>query len=372
MSTDDILPDDLFSASLLDRYLAGEATEEERARIEQWRRSAPTNDAVTQALQSRSFGPEAGASDIENGWQQIRARTLAETPARQTFARTPAFPQRARRGRPLHWSVAATLAAVALIVGTVIEREKTVATGGPVGQIYVTGADQQATVTLRDGTRVCLAPRSQLVVSRAFGTTDRHVTLTGEAYFDVTRSSRAPFVVHTGTVRTTVLGTTFDVSARAGRQDIRVAVTTGKVMSQSHGRPVVITAGEVALITDSVATLMADRNASQYTTWTTGRLVFSNAPVSEVLTTLGEWYGIDFQLADSALGRQHVTGVFDAHSRSNALTALKGVLDASLLFEQRNDRLLVTIRSYDGHVPSRRTVPSIRDANSHSLTEVGR
>jgi len=81
---------------------------------------------------------------------------------------------------------------------------------------------------LPDGSTVLLNGDSKLNYDKDFGVTNREVTLSGEAYFDV-RHDRLPFIVHTGKVRTTVLGTAFNIRAYKDQHDIKVTVTRGKV-----------------------------------------------------------------------------------------------------------------------------------------------
>lgn len=82
-------------------------------------------------------------------------------------------------------------------------------------------------VTLPDNSTVTMNEGSELTFSRGFGESDREVFLTGEALFDVQRDPTKPFIVHTGTVQTTVLGTTFNIKANEGR--ITVTVVEGRV-----------------------------------------------------------------------------------------------------------------------------------------------
>jgi len=239
----------------------------------------------------------------------------------------------------------------------------------PSSRRYATVAGQIAALTLTDGTHITLAPRSRLDVLD--GDT-RNVTLVGEAYFDVQQTTGRPFVVHTGTIQTRVLGTSFDIATDAVRGAVRVAVVSGKVSSGGI-HPAILTAGTVAHVTDSTAVDVAPAGtAAQYSSWTSGRLMFRNAPVEEILATLSRWYDVDFHVSDSTLLQRHVTGIFDAKSQADALTALKGVLDAAMTYQHNGDRLVILIRPLDAQsirVPNKKAV---RDSFMHSQTEVGR
>src|SRR5258705_1291820 len=76
-------------------------------------------------------------------------------------------------------------------------------------------------VQLPDGTQVWLNANSQLLYnSENFGKDERTVNLTGEAFFDVTKNEKIPFVIHAGVVKITVKGTALNVKAYPKQKDI--------------------------------------------------------------------------------------------------------------------------------------------------------
>lgn len=84
-------------------------------------------------------------------------------------------------------------------------------------------------VKLPDGSTVILNAGSSLSYPDSFeGLDTREVALTGEGYFDVTPGSK-PFVVYAGKVKTTVLGTAFNIKAFAEDKKVTVTVIRGKV-----------------------------------------------------------------------------------------------------------------------------------------------
>jgi len=383
--------------ALLAAYLAGQCTPDEQRAVERWMaddaehtamvaelRAAvgmvrpaalpPLDLAAMQAAVVQTATQRDGTSSVR------RSVSLPETTNAGASRDTTSFTTAERDGRMLHptrrmpsvWQrvavMAGVAAAAAVAVVTVWRQPPTSASAAP-GHRYVTGPGQQETITLADGTRIVLAPQSRLTLAAGFGTSNRDVSLAGQAYFDVTHAATAPFVVRTGAIRTTVLGTAFDIAARPGTRGVRVAVVSGKVMSGARA-PITLAAGDVADVTDSSATPVAGANAAESAAWTNGRLHFHNTPVTEVLATLSQWYGIDFRLADSSMRHQDVTGAFDARSQADALTALKVVLDASLTFERANDHLVVTIHPWNESATPKRI--KVREPLTHALTEVGR
>ncbi|MFA6944532.1 MAG: FecR domain-containing protein [Pedobacter sp.] len=85
-------------------------------------------------------------------------------------------------------------------------------------------------INLPDGSSVILNENSKIELSKNFNNNGkREVYLIGEAYFDITHDAAHPFIVHTGKIFTTVLGTAFNIKASTGNKTVTVTVTRGKV-----------------------------------------------------------------------------------------------------------------------------------------------
>src|SRR5690554_920836 len=85
------------------------------------------------------------------------------------------------------------------------------------------------TIQLPDGSSVMLRDGSWLNMDSSFAGNSREVSLQGEAYFDVASHPGKPFIIHTGAVKTTVLGTAFSIKANPADPVITITVTRGKV-----------------------------------------------------------------------------------------------------------------------------------------------
>lgn len=224
---------------------------------------------------------------------------------------------------------------------------------------YTVPTGQRAVVRLSDGTTITLASQSQLDIVPD----SRTVILTGEAYFDVTPSNVAPFVVRTGTIETRVLGTRFDVRHYASDSIVQVSVMAGKVITTGLHTSATLTAGLIGRVTDSVSEVIPGAPATA--DWMRGELVFDNEPVAKVLVALKRWYGYDFHLSDSSLAGRRVHAVFPTDERRKALVALADLLDATLTVDGQN----VTLRPRP-HVNPVRHAP-VRERFSNP-TEVGK
>jgi transmembrane sensor len=334
--------DSLALERLLDRYLTGEVTAEEEAQVSAWLLTHPDVRFGLDTLVGRLA--EARAPNIEASLATLRrerfdravndSATMVRSP---NISRTPRVAQRTFTiHRNLVGWVAGIGAACAIVWGM---HGPTPSTHGS-AQTFRTRVAERSAVTLKDGTRVMLAPQTTMTVSGGFGDRTRTITLSGEANFEVKSSAGAPFIVRTGAVATRVLGTTFTVRHYATDDAVQVVVSSGKVEAKGDDASITVTSGNGAKITDSTATLARSGDMGTYTDWTKGRLVFERATVPAMLATLGRWYGYDFRLADTTIATERVSAAFNVADAQEMLVILKGVLGVDLRFEERTVTLV--------------------------------
>ncbi|MCE7043472.1 FecR family protein [Dyadobacter sp. CY312] len=85
------------------------------------------------------------------------------------------------------------------------------------------------TVILPDGSSVVLQPGAHLSFTKVSKRNRREVTLTGKAFFEITKDKEKPFLVYSYGLATKVLGTSFLIDASESNDDIKVEVKTGTV-----------------------------------------------------------------------------------------------------------------------------------------------
>jgi len=345
--TEPTAPFDETVAAAIGALVAGEGTPEERARLERIVAEVPNGPewlALFQEARNRTPMPATGdpAAFLSRLYRDLESRVGEGSQADITR------PSSSRRGRSavaastIRWRRSAWLAAVAGLAAAIciairLHRAPSLTDGVPSwGTRYVTQTGQRASLTLGDGTRVTLAPRTTLLVATDFGRDQRAVQVTGEAYFDVAHTSGAPFIVHTGAINARVLGTTFDVRHYPEDRDVQIAVTTGKValVSTVHRQVSALLVGGVAArVTDSTAVTATITDPSAYTGWVRGQLDFADTPLPDVLAALTRWYGYRFRLADSSLADKRVTARLDYSATTDLLQALETLLSVSAALE---------------------------------------
>lgn len=147
-------------------------------------------------------------------------------------------------------------------------------------------------LTLSDGTCVWMNADSRLQFPEHFGKGKRLVRLSGEAYFEVAKDSRRPFVVESSYLTATVLGTTFNMRAYSA-SDASLALVEGSVSVQptTGGQALVIKSGqEVTLSTSRTALSLHQADTYGLTQRKDGYFYFHNASMRQIMTELGRWY----------------------------------------------------------------------------------
>lgn len=168
--------------------------------------------------------------------------------------------------------------------------------------------------TLADSSTVILGEGSSLQLADGFGKENRNLTLKGEAYFDVQHNASLPFVIQTGKIKTTVLGTAFNIKQVA--DSVAVTVTRGKVRVETEGKILaVLTPGKQlnANLREQIAELGETELASSVA-WMQHGLMFNNTTLAEVVIQLQQRYGVNIELKTPGM----------EHCRVNIVAPLTG------------------------------------------------
>lgn len=148
-------------------------------------------------------------------------------------------------------------------------------------------------LALSDGTEVWLNANSKLTFPMYFTGDKRVVELSGEAYFEVNRDEKHPFIVKTSRSEVTVLGTHFCVRDYAGELN-RTTLVAGSVrVNDLKGTSCVIKPGEQAC-TDGEGMEVKEVETYYYTAWKDGYFLFKEAPLEEIMSELAKWYDFEY------------------------------------------------------------------------------
>jgi transmembrane sensor len=298
--------DDARQASAADwlvRLQAPDLGEAEAAEFDAWISDSPANAAAYDAALSVMLEIGAAADDI--------LEKLQTAPVRRTSA---------VRG----WIAAGGVAAAATIALAVIPFGAL----APTTQSFATAKGEHRTVKLADGSSIELNGGSRLSVT--LGAHERQVSLPeGEALFDVAADKARPFLINAGDRTVRVVGTRFDVRHRG--DDLSVTVERGVVEVRSAeglgGRVWRLHPGQRLDTAQGAPTVQLTAvDPKQVESWRTGRLIYRDQPLGDVVADLNEQFAKPIVLQEPALAQIRVSGVLvlddqDAVIRRLALLA---------------------------------------------------
>ena len=192
-----------------------------------------------------------------------------------------------------------------------------------------TGNGQQLSIKLPDGTLVTLNAGSLLSYPKQFEDTLREVRLIGEAFFDVVRNEKAPFVISTEGVTTRVLGTSFNIRAYPENKEVQVAVVEGKVKvkmgSGSGKKSVCLVKSEMVTVHKEQGQLVVtDYDEKDQIGWKDGILYFEKSDLTTTIRKLERWYGVKIHISEGR--KMDPTWRFSGKFKNKPLDHILGVM----------------------------------------------
>jgi transmembrane sensor len=337
----------------LARHVVGESSPDESARIDRWLSGHPQEREILATLDramSRLADDVPGDLDIEGALTRVKARRNAAT---HTLQFDPDRKSRQPASRRPAWRVPfpAIAAAGLLAVGAgswfaLRDSKVRQAAVEPAPRMLATGVGIRDSLTLPDGSQVILGPLSSVRLKSGYGETGREVEVRGDAWFDVVHDDSKPFTVTAGEATIVDLGTKFTVRSDAA-DGVAVSVTEGSVSLRPANVPapqgVILKAGDNGVVQKN-GQVVARRGtlSDDDTAWMSGKLVFREAPVNEVVASLRRWYGIQITIADASLANRRVTATFKGETPEKMLEVIGLVLGGDI--ERRGDTAVVRAR----------------------------
>lgn len=204
----------------------------------------------------------------------------------------------------------------------------------------VTGIEERKQVRLEDGTAIWLEPGSRLIYPETFTDSVREITFMGEAFFDVAKNPDRPFIIHTGTIYTRVLGTSFAVKAYDSLSQ-EVAVVTGRVSVQADRKmtagmqPVMVIPNQKASWNnkDHRVEKIQLSSTSYYAQRRYGKFIYQGETVASVLDDIQHQYNVQLHY-DASMKACTFYGDFDTRQPvGKVLNYLATALNAQLTKE---------------------------------------
>jgi transmembrane sensor len=155
---------------------------------------------------------------------------------------------------------------------------------------------RQFSLFLPDGTRVWLNAASSIRYPTRFKGGERRVEIRGEAYFEVAKNARMPFLVRVqGGSEIKVLGTHFNVNAYAEGEQVKTTLLEGSVKVKATGTTapwVLLRPGQQAQVKKEIR-IVTDIALDKVMAWKNGLFDFNGARLEEVMGQLARWYDLE-------------------------------------------------------------------------------
>ncbi|MGD1043944.1 MAG: FecR domain-containing protein [Bacteroidota bacterium] len=206
---------------------------------------------------------------------------------------------------------------------------------------------EKVILTLLDGTKVTLNADSKLKYPVRFGEESREVSLQGEAYFEAAHDDTKPFIVHSGGVTTTDLGTKFNVKAFPDENNVTVSLEDGKVKVRAGTTETQKNTREILLAPTQQFVFDKENEISTVETfdlqkaigWKDNILIFDNEPLSKVLVPLERYFGVKFEIANPALANRIVKANFKNESFWTVVTVMEKATGLTYKTDKDNNEI---------------------------------
>jgi len=338
----DIIDRDERIWSLLMKCQAGECSENEETELNLWRNMNQENSdfyfEVNDMLKDVKSAMNISDINSEVAWKKVRRRIHHKDTDNLSVTHAEGKAGVKIKRLSMMWRVAASvLLIVAVGLGYLLWENRT-----PQINTFVANASEIKNITLPDGTVVTVNGGSTLNYPAQFVGKERSVSLTGEAFFNVTPDKKHPFVIDVSGMEVRVLGTSFNVKAIDGSCEATVVVESGVVQVTAGENTVLIRKGETALF-DKVNNdlLMYDSRRVNFKAWKTKKIKFVNTPLTEVFTTIEDVYKVNVVIInDSLVANKNIDANFD---KQTIEFVLKTICDTyHLQYVKQGDRYVVS------------------------------
>jgi len=207
---------------------------------------------------------------------------------------------------------------------------------------------------LPDGSRIELAPKSQVAVLYSEKQRLLEMQNNGEAFSKVAHNRERPFVVKVGNINVRAVGTAFNIRSAAGR--VVVTVTEGTVevypsTPKSKAQPIgdrppdsvrVKAGSEVIWGANAQGPVIASVDTSHALSWEQGRLDYINEPLSAAVADINRYSKRRIIVRDAAVGRIVFSGTVLTSDTNTWIRALPTLFPIDLQTDSAGDIVLVS------------------------------
>ncbi|WP_419699518.1 FecR family protein [Mucilaginibacter sp. NFX135] len=324
------------SEDILIKYILGEASTDEGQEIETWKRANHANakkfEEVKIILETGKRLAEVSPLGEAEAWEKFKEK-------RATANREPVKVVSINRNKSANTNWLRIAATAILLIG-----------GGWIGYslyqqnaanrvVNIQANNEVRVDTLPDGSVVHLNKNSGISYTGTFKS-KREITLTGEAFFDVTHDEAAPFTVHVNDVTIKDVGTAFNVKSK--QRNTQIIVESGIVQVSRSNNAVRLTRNQMVSINPEDKQLKVEKSIDDlYSYYKNPVFNANNIPLWRLVNVLNEAYSVNIKIENAAMRNIPITiPIKWSEPLNNALNAIKGTTPAMNILQVGNNFII--------------------------------
>jgi ferric-dicitrate binding protein FerR (iron transport regulator) len=291
-------------------YLCNALSAADCQKVEAWYLASEDNQKLLEQMYFTLFVSDRAHAfnevDVDKSFAELKDKIK-----RSTNKRKP-------RSKYLRYDRRIALAAAAVFIGVVLLQ------GVKIIEMYsqpftiVTALGERAQTILPDGSKVWVGACSKLeyYMPLVFAK-ERKVYLTGEAYFEVEKDTKHPFIVNSNSLQIAVTGTRFNIRSNEDDPFITTTLLEGSIRVTAagweEGQAIIMKPQEQLRIhqKNDQSELFICPIAEEYIEWINGRLHFEQASLKEIAASLERYYNVDITIAGEKLQNEKFTCDFE-------------------------------------------------------------
>lgn len=202
---------------------------------------------------------------------------------------------------------------------------------------------QRINLILSDNSNVWLNANTTFRYPTQFSKKNRTIFLDGEAYLDVSKNKRKPFIIKTKQGDIRVTGTSLNVEAYSKYDSFETSLFTGSVdIYRNEAKVVSLKPNEKSTLDNDELIISNIIDTDEYL-WQKGLIVFNNKKLEDILLSLEKYFDVSIQINSKSLPQHTYTGKF---RQSDGVDYALRVLQRSIQFQYERDEITGTIYHY--------------------------
>lgn len=297
---------------LMERYVTGKVSEQERKKIEAWLDVMKTEDNTDLELSDE---------DEARIFQKL---TSSQTTVDDVVALRPK-----RKARLDRWMLRI---AASLVIVSVVSYTVWYFTASTENQLEVVSKNGVEKIILNDGSLVWMHGESKVMYYEKQSDGARYATFEGEALFEVVKDEKHPFTVQCGDVKVKVLGTSFSI--KTNPEHVELTVLTGKVnlSSSANTEGIDVLPQEKVIYKSNGEFEKLSTNQQEIASITKNtdyNMQFTNNRMNDVIERIESKFNVSVKLSDKNIRDCQITADFTDQSLKKSLQLITEVLDVT-------------------------------------------